>query len=129
MKILLVVLCMALGACAANLPMQGPVQPLVVQREPITRPAINLPPVDRLITQKVEWTIITPENIDKIFADQAATGQPAVLFALSTQGYENVAINTQEALRLILQQQAVIDGYRDYYIRVDRTIVKYNSNK
>jgi PBP1b-binding outer membrane lipoprotein LpoB len=115
-----------LSACSQNLP--DPVTPIVIQREPLDRPTLNLPAVDKISAQPVDWTIVTPENIDEIFAGQAAQGEALVLFTVTATGYENISINTQEALRVIVQQQAVIDGYQVYYIRADGTIADFNAD-
>lgn len=120
-----IILAVMLSACSQDLP--DPVEPVVIQREPIDRPTLTLPSVDTLTAQSVEWTIVTPENIDQIFADMTAQGDEPVLFTVTSSGYENISINTQEALRVIVQQQAVIDGYQVYYIRADGTIAEFNS--
>ena len=104
------------------------VKPVVIQSQPISRPAINLPPVDRFNARPVEWIVVTPENIDQIFADMEARGVEPVIFGVNEQGYENIALNTQQSLSIILQQQAVIDGYREYYITADGRIREHNSN-
>lgn len=116
-----------LSACST--PPPEVVAPVVIKREPLPRPALNLPAVDRIDAQQVEWVIVTPENFTEIFAAMTARGDAPALFALTEQGYENLAINTQETLRVIIQQQAVIDGYQVYYIRADTTIADFNSSQ
>lgn len=103
-------------------------KPIVIQSQPIQRPALNLPPVDPFRARDVEWVVITPENADRIFQEMEARGEAPALFGVDERGYENIAVNTQESLRVILQQQAVIDGYRAYYLRVNRTIEQHNSS-
>jgi hypothetical protein len=125
MKYIAIFSIMSLVACTSAPELLDPV---VIQREAIDRPTLNLPPVDKLTSQNVTWTIVTPDNAEQVFADMQASGGAPVLFSVSATGYENIAINTQEALRVIVQQQAVIDGYQVYYIRVDGTIAEYNSN-
>jgi len=70
--------------------------------------------------------VITPENADEIFAQLEASGQPVVIFGVSERGYENIALNTSESLRVIVQQRAVIDGYERYYLEADGIIYEYN---
>jgi hypothetical protein len=125
MKYIAIFSIMSLVACTSAPELLDPV---VIQREAIDRPTLNLPPVDKLTSQNVTWTIVTPDNAEQVFADMRASGGAPVLFSVSATGYENIAINTQEALRVIVQQQAVIDGYQVYYIRADGTIAEYNSN-
>jgi hypothetical protein len=127
MKYFVVMIFMALIACSTPVPEQA--APVVIQREAIDRPPLNLPPVGKITARDVEWTIVTPENVDQIFAEMTARGEATALFSVNETGYENLAINTQEALRVIVQQQAVIAGYRVYYIQADGTIAAYNSSQ
>lgn len=118
-------LVLSLVACATPDP-EEPVRPVVVQTEPLQRPGLNLPPVDEFRARPVEWMVITPENADEIFAQLEASGQPVVIFGVSERGYENIALNTSESLRVIVQQRAVIDGYERYYLEADGIIYEYN---
>lgn len=93
-------------------------KPVVIQTAPTDRPPFNPPPIEPYRARPVDWTIITPENADRIFQEMEAAGEPVVLFGVTENGYENIAINNREALRVILQQQSVINGYREYYVRV-----------
>lgn len=102
--------------------------PVTIQSQPIQRPALNLPPVDPFRARDVEWVVVTPENADRIFNEMRARGQAPALFGVDERGYENISVNTQESLRVVLQQQAVIDGYRAYYLRVGKQIDEFNSS-
>ena len=101
-------------------------KPVVVSSEPLNRPQLNVPDVDQYRARKVEWVVVTPENIAEVFADLRARGEPVVLFGVTEKGYEKIALNTREALNVILQQRAVIDGYRRYYVEVDGVIYEFN---
>tara|TARA_R110000851_G_C13037004_1_gene561780 strand:- start:330 stop:710 length:381 start_codon:yes stop_codon:yes gene_type:complete len=115
-----------LTACTAP---QEAVKPIVIKSEPIVRPRLIVPSVDRFTALPVEWTIVTPSNVSQVFADIQATGKSPALFVVTARGYENIAINTQGTLGVIVQQQAVIDGYQVYYIQTGNTIAKFNSNQ
>lgn len=121
-------LVLVLAACASN-DTPAPTRPIVIDSQPIERPNLTLPPVDRYNAQDVEWIIVTPENAEDVFARLDREGRAASLFAVTEQGYENLAINIREALRVIQQQQAVIDSYQEYYIRVDSQIAQHNANQ
>jgi hypothetical protein len=107
---------------------QEDVQTVVIQSEPIDRPRLILPPVDRFTARPVEWTIVTPDNVEQVFADMKARGEAPALFVVTERGYENIATNVQESLRIIIQQQAQIDGYRRYYVITDGNIQEYNTS-
>lgn len=125
MKWIALVALVALAAC--NTP-EETTRPIVISSQPIDRPALNLPPVDEFNARPVEWVVVTPDNVDQVFADMQARGEAPALFGVNEQGYENIAVNNQQALRVIMQQQAVIQGYREYYVRVDRNIRTHNDS-
>ena len=127
MKWLILTSIIFIGGCSTTSP--DPVRPIVIDSQPIARPALTLPAVDRYNARDVEWMIVTPDNVEAIFAEIAQAGQPIVIFGLTEEGYENISLNTSEALRVILQQQSVIDGYRAYYIRVDGSIAAHNAKQ
>ena len=112
-----------LAACAAQV---EPVQPITIQTQPIPRPALTLPPVDEFRGRNVEWIVVTPETVESVFAGLESRGQAVALFAVTGDDFENLSVNNQQALRVITQQQSVIDGYRAYYIVVDRAVALHN---
>jgi hypothetical protein len=116
---------LTLAACQTA-PFETMPRPVVVQAAPIERPPLNLPTIDPLNARDVQWVVVTPNNVDEVFREMTARGQAPALFAVDEQGYENIAINTQESLRVILQQQSVIEGYREYYLVVNQRIQAHN---
>jgi hypothetical protein len=125
MKWIALVAFVGLAACAT--PPDDLTKPIVIDSKPIERPALSLPPVDKYNALPVQWIVVTPENVEQIFSEMRSKGQAPALFALTENGYENISINTQQALRVIMQQQAIIDGYQQYYVRVDRNIQTHNN--
>jgi len=79
----------------------------------IQKPAPVVPTVDQLRLRKVEWVIITPENAEQKFKE-IKTGE-AVFFALTTDGYENIALNLSDVRALIDQQKKIIAIYESQY--------------
>lgn len=124
MKWLLIIPLLAIVSCG-DIPEQT--KPIVIQSKPITRPKLNLPNVDQYTAQEVNWIVVTPDNVTQVLSEMEARGEAPALFAVTEKGYENISINTQKSLSLILQQQAVIDGYREYYITIDNKIREHNS--
>jgi PBP1b-binding outer membrane lipoprotein LpoB len=117
MKWLALMGALMLVGCSAPAP-EPTTKPVVIQTQPVTRPPFNPPPVEHYQPRDVDWMVVNPQNVDEIFARMQASGEPMVLFAVTENGYENIAINNREALRVILQQQTVINGYREYYVRI-----------
>lgn len=114
-----------LAACQSA-PYEEIPRPVVVQSAPIDRPALDLPTIDPLNAREVQWIVVTPENVDQVFQRMRSQGKAPALFAVDERGYENISINTQESLRVILQQQSVIEGYREYYLVVNQRIEAHN---
>ena len=104
-----------------------PVRPVVIQSEPIDRPELVLPSIDRVTQRPFEWKAVTPDNAQELWDELNRTGQPVVVFGLTEQGYEALSLNTADALKIIIQQQTVIDAYREYYITMEKTIDDHNA--
>lgn len=61
----------------------------------------------------VEWFVLTRDNMDgKLLEVEKYQGGDFVVFALTPQGYENMARNLQEIRRYFLQQKEIILYYR-----------------
>jgi hypothetical protein len=76
-----------------NIPIQG-------------RPGkVNFPPVD--------WYVITEENLEEKIAEIEAQQGSVVVFAVTSKGYENLALGIAELRRYINEQKAIIVYYED----------------
>ena len=86
---------MFLGSCAST--------PQVVsyKAEPIEKPALVLPNTSVLELRNAEWNIITPEELNGIFDKLKKDGEPVVIYALTTEGYEKLALNFADILKLV----------------------------
>ena len=100
-----------LSACGST-PVVEPVKPVEVRTVQIPRPAPVVPSVDQLQLRDVKWAIVTPDNIDEVFA--SLSGEP-VLFAVTSAGYESLALNISDIRAMIQQQQKIIALYQDSY--------------
>jgi hypothetical protein len=112
---------MFLGSCAST--------PQVVsyKAEPIEKPALVLPNTSVLELRNAEWNIITPEELNGIFDKLKKDGEPVVIYALTTEGYEKLALNFADILKLVSQQKAIIEAYKEYYEQTEKNIDDYNS--
>ena len=79
-----------------------------------------LPEADEYSHRKVEWTIITPENAQEIFADLRNTGRPIALIGLTGDEYELLSLNVADQQLLIKQLNAIIKAYQEYYLAVEK---------
>lgn len=118
---LLIPIILSISACSSN-----PSPITEIRTTPIERPTLILPEVTTINSRSVEWKVVTPENIDSIFAEMQTSGQNPVLFVLTSKGYENLGLNMSEITRLIKEQQSIILAYKNYYEKADRAILTNN---
>jgi hypothetical protein len=76
----------------------------------------------------VDYLIVTKDNIEAVWSELEASDKSIVLFALTSDGYENLALNNAEILRFLSEQRAVIIAYKEYYEKADKTIDDYNKD-
>jgi hypothetical protein len=105
------IVAVALAACAQ--PPEPVVRPVEVTTVEVPRPAPIVPSIDPLRLRPVQWTVITPDNIDEKF-QQIRNGE-LVLFAVTAEGYENIALNLSDIRAMVQQQQVVIALYERSY--------------
>ncbi|MDB9980528.1 hypothetical protein OAD61_00300 [bacterium] len=91
--------------------MQPPAK-IVTQTEYVTPPAPIVPKPDPLSLRDVEFIVITPENIDEVFANLK---NDQVLFAVTTKGYEDLALNLSDVRAYINQQKGIIILYQNVW--------------
>jgi len=85
----------------------------VVETE-VRPPAPIVPPIDQVTMRSVDWIIVTPENIEEVFANLKGD---KVLFALTSDGYENIALNLSDIRKVVQQQQEIIVIYKRQFSR------------
>ena len=90
------------------------INPIQITSRPAERPPLVLPPVDTLNMRPVEWTVVTRDNVEEVFAQLEANGQNLALFALTDTGYENLGLNFSDIRQLVQQQRAIIVAYENY---------------
>jgi hypothetical protein len=89
------------------------VKPVEIRTIEVPRPAPIVPSVDQLRLRPVNWIVITPENVDQKFAE-IKSGE-LVLFAVTTEGYENMALNLSDIRAMIDQQTKIIAIYKSHF--------------
>ena len=89
-----------------------PIDVTVTQAE---RAPLILPKVDRFRPGDVDWWIISDQTAEERFVEMQEAGYDPVLFGLTDEGYKNLSLNVKNIMKLIEQQQAVINAYEEYY--------------
>lgn len=95
---------------------------LEVKTVPVERPALVLPPADKINMKDIQWIIVTPENQEKVFLDLKEKGKPVSLFSLTGEQYTNISQNLNDLRRYIEQQSAIIVAYENYYVKANQAL-------
>ena len=95
--------------------------------EPVERPLLVLPESEIVNMKDVDYIVVTKENVDEVWAELEASGKSIVLFALTADGYENLALNNADIIRYLSEQRAVVVAYKEYYEKADKAIGDANS--
>ena len=106
------ILILSLSAC--NVKKVEPVQTVVVKKIAVQKPAPIVPAVDQLKLRPVTWIVITPENAEEQFR-KLGTSDEVVLFALTKDGFQNLALNTSDIRANIEQYKKIIAVYKAQY--------------
>lgn len=91
------------------------VKPVEVQKKAVERTPLNLPDPQPIRPSTPNWILITPANADKIWAELKQKNTDLVLFALTDDGYEELAVDMATIRNFIAQQREIIIKYREYY--------------
>lgn len=90
-------------------------KPITVISRPVERTPLGIKAPDPLKIKPVEWIIVTPANAEQVFKNLESKGQDVVLFALTDDGYQHLAVTMGELRNFINTQRNVIVKYKEYY--------------
>ena len=109
----LAILAVAIAGCQTT-------QPPATAIVQVEKPAIMVPAVDNIKIQDAEWYVVKKTTSP----DQAGSAEKAFresnsnsLLAVTPDGYETLATNQANLVKIIRQYQAQVAAYRDYYIK------------
>lgn len=97
--------------------------------EPIDRPKLVLPESEQVLLKKVDWDIITKDNIDELWKRLEASGEPVVIYVLDTDGYEALSLNMADLVKLISQEKARNRAFQEYYEANEETLDAYENSQ
>lgn len=106
--LLLLIPIIGLNACSS-------VKPLQCETKPIERAPLSIADPQPLDLNPVRWKIITRENIDRVWQEIENSGNEVVLFAITSDGYEQLALDFAAIRNHINQQRTIILKYKEYY--------------
>jgi hypothetical protein len=82
---------------------------------PLEKTPLALPDPQPLKSKPIQWVVITPANADAVWERMAQDDDDVVVFALTSDGYQQLAVTIAELRNLIVTQRVIIQKYREYY--------------
>ena len=113
--LILTTLPLLISGCASFSLFGDRVKPIEVQTKAVERTPLNLPDPPPIVVREVKWIVVTPDNVEKVFKDLKEQNADLVLFAITDDGYEQLALTMADIRNYIASQKAVIVKYRNYY--------------
>ena len=93
----------------------GKVKPIEVITKAQEKTPLDIPMPDPLRLKPIEWTLVTPGNAEEVFTRLESRGENLVLFTLTDDGYQQLAITIAELRNYINTQRTIILKYKEYY--------------
>jgi len=91
------------------------VKQLEVFKTEVPRAPLNLPDPETPRIDDLNWIIITSENAEEVFAKLKEQNVDPVLFGLTDDDYETLAVNFAQIRAYMIKQKLTLDQYREYY--------------
>lgn len=89
-----------------------PIEVITVEQER-QQLALELP--RPLSLQPTQWILVTPENVERVWQQLETDGKHLVLFAMTSEGYEQLSMSMAEIRNYIATQRLIIVQYQKYY--------------
>ena len=91
------------------------VQEIEIFKKEVPRAKLDLPDPESPRIQDLNWIIITSENADEVFAKLSEQNIDPVLFGLTDDDYEILAVNFAQIRAYLIKQKMTLQQYREYY--------------
>lgn len=109
------IISIALTGCATFSMFGEPVKPLVITTVPAEKTPLAIPDPEPISTKPIRWRVIVPDNVDAVWEQLEQDNEDAVVFAITADGYQQLAVTIAELRKLIVTQRVILQKYRDYY--------------
>ena len=104
------------SACGFLNPFSRPeVKQVEIQTKAVERTKLNLKLPPPLQAREMDWLVVTPDNIEEVWKQLKEKDTDLVLFALTDNGYEQLALTIAEVRNLINSQRVILIKYKEYY--------------
>ena len=91
------------------------VKQLEIFKTEVPRAKLDLPDPASPRIQDLNWVIITSENAEEVFAKLKEQNIDPVLFGLTDDDYEILAVNFAQIRAYMIKQKMTLQQYREYY--------------
>lgn len=91
------------------------VQKIETVKTEVKRAPLNLDKPAIPEQEELNWIIINSENAEEVFAKLKENNTDPVLFGLTDDEYEDLSKNFAQIRNYIIQQNFIIDKYKEYY--------------
>ena len=81
----------------------------------VVRPPLNLLQPAPLKLDDPQWVVVTPSNVEAVFAALRASGQDPVIVGTSVGGFKLIVVNNLKVRQLIEEYQAEVAAQKQYY--------------
>lgn len=95
------------------------VKPIEIKTKAVERTKLNIKEPSPLKGRELAWIVVTPENAEEVWKKLKDENADLVLFAITDDGYEQLALTMAEIRNYIAQQRAVLIKYKEYYEPVE----------
>lgn len=92
-----------------------PVEPIEIKTVPVEKTPLALENPQPLRLKPIDWVVVTPQNWEEVFKQMQSKEQNLVLFGLTSDGYQTLAVTIAELRNLINTQRIIIEKYKEYY--------------
>ena len=90
-------------------------KPIEITTKAAEKTPLDIPHPDPLKLKPIEWILVTPSNQEEVFKKLEGSGSDPVLFALTADGYQQLAVTIAELRNLINTKRNIIIKYKEYY--------------
>jgi len=106
-----------ISGCASIWPFGGKpeVKPIEIQKKEVERVRLDLPMPPPLKAREMQWFVMTPQNAEEVWVKLKEQNVDLVVFALTDDGYQELAMTMAEVRNYIASQRAIIVKYKEYY--------------
>ena len=91
------------------------VKQLEIFKTEVPRAKLDLPDPESPRIQDLNWVIITSENAEEVFTKLKEQNIDPVLFGLTDDDYEILAVNFAQIRAYMIKQKMTLQQYREYY--------------